>query len=223
MFAHLREQISTGSCTGSFFKSLIGQYLGDTGSHADNIGYDHLDTFLNGLLSDQPVPEASLTRMPGMLFYQKTPARIIFELAERAALQLDDIFFDLGSGLGQVVILVHLLTDAAARGVEYEPAYWRYAQGCITGLKLSNVECFNKDARSGDYSRGTVFFMYTPFEGSMLEEMLAILRKEAAKRVIRIFTYGPCTFPVAEQDWLCCKSGIVDDPYRLYEFSSNIN
>lgn len=202
---------------------MISQYLGDTGSGADNIGYDHLDTFLTGLLSDQAVPEASLKRMPGMVFYQKTPARIILELAERAALKQDDIFFDLGSGLGQVVILVHLLTGAAVRGVEYEPAYWRYAQVCITGLHLSNVIFSNKDARSEDYSQGTVFFMYTPFEGNMLEEMLAILRKEAAKRVIRIFTYGPCTFPVAQQDWLYCRNEIREDAYELYEFRSKSN
>lgn len=218
LFASLREKISTD--TKSSFKEIISPYLEDTGSPGGTIGYDHLDIFLNGLLSDQPAPEATLTRMPGMVFYQKTPARIIFEMAERAALNPNDIFFDLGSGLGQVVILVHLLTGAAVRGVEYEPAYWRYAQICASRLNLPEVLFFNLDARSGDYSLGTVFFMYTPFEGSMLEEMLAVLRKEAEKRVIRIFTYGPCTFTVAQQDWLNCRSGIADDPYELYEFST---
>lgn len=223
LFACLREKISTGTVTASSFKKMIGRYLHNIDNQGDTIGYDHLDIFINELLSDQPVPEAILKRMPGMVFYQKTPARVIFEMAERAALNRNDLFFDLGSGLGQVVILIHLLTGAAARGVEYEPAYWRYAETCASHLHLSNVQFINQDARMGDYSRGTVFFMYTPFEGSMLEEMLAILQKEAAKRVIRIFTYGPCTFPVAQQEWLTCKNGITVNPYELYEFiSSNL-
>jgi hypothetical protein len=221
LFACLRKKISAGTFTPSSFKRMIAQYLQDTDSHGAAIGYDHLDIFLNELLSDQPAPEAMLQRMPGMAFYQKTPARIIFELTERAALNQHDLFFDLGSGLGQVVILVHLLTGIAARGVEYEPAYSHYAETCSSHLHLSNVQFVNQDARKGDYSQGTVFFMYTPFEGCMLEEMLAILQKVAAKKVIRIFTYGPCTFPVARQDWLICKNEIIDNPYELYEFSSS--
>lgn len=221
LFAHLRENINTGGYTASSFKKMIGQYLPDTDNPGNEIGYDQLDIFLNELLSDQPAPEALLKRMPGMVFYQKTPARIIFELAERAAFNHNDIFFDLGSGLGQVVILVHLLTGATARGVEYEPAYWRFAETCAVNLNLPHVQFINQDARQGDYSQGTVFFMYTPFEGSMLEEMLTILRKEAATRVIRIFTYGPCTFPVAQQDWLTCKNEVTGNPYELYEFSSS--
>jgi hypothetical protein len=142
-------------------------------------------------------------------------------MAERAAFNKNDLFFDLGSGLGQVVILVHLLTGAAARGVEYEPAYWHYAATCASHLHLSNVQFVNLEARMGDYSHGTVFFMYTPFEGCMLEEMLTILKKEAAKRRIRIFTYGPCTFTVARQNWLTCKNNITGNPYELYEFSSS--
>ena len=221
LFAHLRKKIRAGAFTTSSFKEMIDQYLPNDNGHGGTIGYDQLDIFLNELLSDQPVPEARLNRMPGMVFYQKTPARIIFEMAERAAFTPNDIFFDLGSGLGQVVILVHLLTGVTARGVEYEPAYSRYAETCSSLLNLSHVQFENLDARKGDYSQGTVFFMYTPFEGCMLQEMLAILRKEAAIRVIKIFTYGPCTFHVAQQDWLIGQNELTDDPYKLYEFNSS--
>jgi len=220
LFRHLREKLSEGNCTPSAFKTLIGPYLGDMASGGNSIGYDHLDTFLNELLSDQLLPEETLKREAGMVFYQKTPARIIWELAERVAFSQDDLFFDLGSGLGQVAILVHLLTGVAARGVEYEPAYWYYAQQCASGLNLPGVQFLNQDARSCDYSQATVFFMYTPFDGHMMEEMLTKLRKEAAKRDIRIFTYGPCTFHVAQQEWLHCEERITSDPYKLYEFST---
>jgi precorrin-6B methylase 2 len=138
-----------------------------------------------------------------------------------AELSEDDIFFDLGSGLGQVTILVNLLSGIKAIGIEYEPAYCNYAQACASQLNLSNVEFINTEAQKGDYRQGTVFFMYTPFEGNMLQDMLNILQKEAQTRLIRIFTYGPCSPHVARQNWLNCVNGNTDDPYKLYEFRSN--
>ena len=221
LFAQLRKKIQAGAFTTAAFKEMIGEYLQQTDCPGEAIGYDHLDVFLNELLSDQPVPEAMLNRMPGMVFYQKTPARIIADMAERAAFKPNDVFFDLGSGLGQVVILMHLLTGVTARGVEYEPAYWRYAATSSSHLNLAGVQFENLDARQADYSQGTVFFMYTPFEGCMLQEMLTILQEEAKKRAIRIFTYGPCTFMVAQQNWLVCENVITTDAYELYEFISS--
>jgi SAM-dependent methyltransferase len=137
-----------------------------------------------------------------MVSYQQTPARIIFELVEKAHLTGEDVFYDLGSGLGQVPTLVHLLTGATAKGIEFEPAYCNYARVCAVGLNLSGVEFINADARTADYSEGTVFFMYTPFEGSILQEVLEKLRGESGRRRIRLFTYGPCTPQVSRQRWL---------------------
>jgi SAM-dependent methyltransferase len=182
------------------------------------MGYDNLDMFINGLLSDQSIPEATMEREPGMVFYQKTPARILFELAAVAELKPGDVFFDIGSGLGQAAILVNLISGATARGIEYEPAYCNYAKACASRLSLSNVEFINAGAHQGDYSQGTVFYLYTPFEGLLLQDMLEILQKEAQKRTIRIFTYGPCSSHVARQGWLTCVNGNGDNAYKLYEF-----
>ena len=63
-----------------------------------------------------------------MIYYQKTPARIIFELIKRADFQPGDVFYDLGSGFGQVTMLVNLLTSVVSKGVEFEPAYCKYAK-----------------------------------------------------------------------------------------------
>jgi hypothetical protein len=48
-----------------------------------------------------------------------------------------DVFFDLGSGLGQVPILVNLLSGAAAKGMEFEPVYC--VLGGIIGVVLGVV------------------------------------------------------------------------------------
>lgn len=223
LFRQFREKIRTAIHPGTVLSKMIHKYLGYDAndiSRQDKAGYDNLDVFINGLLSDQGIPEATIEREPEMVFYQKTPARIIFGMIQQAELRPYDVFFDIGSGLGQATILVNLLSGSMAKGIEYEPAYYNYAKTCALQLNLSNVEFINQDAHKGDYSQGTVFFMYTPFEGEMLQGMLEILQKEAQKRKIRVFTYGPCSSYVARQAWLDCVNGTGDDPYKLCEFRS---
>ncbi|MBB6112137.1 Precorrin-6B methylase 2 [Mucilaginibacter lappiensis] len=220
LFKQLREKIRMGMYTGSSFKKMIGEYFEHNDNPADNIGYDNLDVFMNSLLSDQAVPEPTMEREQEMVFYQKTPARIILEIAELANLGPDDVFFDLGSGLGQVPILVNLINGTATKGVEYEPAYCNYSNTCVAQLNLPKVEFINIDARQADYSRGTVFFLYTPFGGEILQTVLEILQKESLKRTIQVFTYGPCSETVALQNWLDCVYGEVNDSYQLCAFTS---
>ncbi len=219
LFKRLREEITSAFYPPVSFKAMINKYLGgDFRIGLGKVGYDNLDVFVNGLLSDQPLPEAGISREPEMVFYQQTPARVIFELAGRASLTPDDVFFDIGSGLGHVPLLVNLLTGAKTRGVEYEPAYCDYATACVSRLNLANVAFINTTAQNADYTNGSVFFMYTPFDGLMLQQMLDNLKCESFKRPIRIFTYGPCSPQVAQQNWLGCVNGPADDIYALYEF-----
>ncbi len=223
LFQRLRADIRMGGCTGATFRGLIDDYLGtDSGGSQpqDEIGYDSLDVFINGLLLIQALPQETKPREPEMVYYQQTPARIIFELVEKAHLTEEDVFYDLGSGLGHVPILVNLLSGATAKGIEFEPAYCDYARVCAADLNLSRVEFINADARTADYAHGTVFFMYTPFEGHMLQGALARLREESQGRKIRLFTYGPCTPHVSQQSWLTRADLHGDDPYKLGIFSS---
>ena len=166
------------------------------------MGYDALDMFVNGLLWIDAALQETRRREPDMVFLQPTPARVVLELIEEANITQDDVFYDLGSGLGQVPILVELLTGAKTRGVEFESAYCDYAQQCAKRLNLSHIEFMNLDAREADYSDGTIFYMYTPFTGKLLQEVLEKLKCESRSRTIRICTYGPCTSQVSNQSWL---------------------
>ena len=205
LFQLLQAGIRTGRYTGQEFENLIKKYVdfnfGDNQRQA-KAGYDNLDLLINGLSLFQTLPEQTKALEPDMVYYQKTPARIVFELVERSHFTKDDVFFDLGSGLGQVTILVNLLAGITAKGVEFEPAFCDYARDCAANLNLSNVTFTNADARKADYSKGTVFFMFTPFRGEILQEVLDLLRKESLRRKIKIITYGPCTAIVASQNWL---------------------
>ncbi len=219
LFNELREQIKAGNYKGLSFTKMLAEYAGyDITAEEDTheMGYDNLDIFINGLLSTGNMPEPVMEPEPEMVFYQKTPARIIFQLA--AAVNPGDVFVDLGAGLGQVNMLVNLISGAVSVGIECEPAYCDYAIGCATALNLPDIAFINTDARKADLSTGTIFFMYTPFSGGMMQEVLNILREESKKRAIRIFTYGPCSAQLGGQEWLTCITGQADNPYQLCEF-----
>jgi len=223
LFQRLRADIRTGRCRGISLLALITSYVGRGASDEQaqqEVGYDTLDVFTNGLFPNLAFPSETQEREPEMVFYQKTPARIIFELVAKAQFTSEDVLYDLGSGLGHVPILVNLLSGAITSGVEVEPAYCAYASACAADLNLPGVSFIQADARTADYSDGTVFFLYTPFEGRMLQEVLERLRAEAQNRRIRLFTYGPCTLHLAQQDWLRCVDPTAIDLYKLAAFRS---
>lgn len=199
-FQTLRLKIKSGSYSPEFFKHLFNRYASQP---QDDLGYDSLDLLVNGLLRLEHIPEETQAPEAEMVFYQPTPVRVILELVEQAKIGEHDIFYDLGSGLGQVPLLVHLLSGARGKGVEVEPAYHLYAQQSTARLNLP-VEFINLDARQTDYSDGTVFFMYTPFKGKLLQTVLERLKVEAQRRTIKVCTYGPCTAEVSRSDWLNC-------------------
>ncbi|WP_049622770.1 methyltransferase domain-containing protein [Frateuria defendens] len=164
-------------------------------------GYDYLDEWLGGILPFD-TPDAVAAPAAEMVFYQPTPARHIFDLIRRTALAADDVLIDLGSGLGHVPLLVALCTDARCIGVELEAAYVECARRCAEALNLPRVAFVRQDARTADFSAGTVFYLYTPFTGSILRAVLDALQREAARRAIRVCTFGPCTPVVAQERWL---------------------
>ena len=213
LFKRLQQEIRRGKYSVETFEELIREYVSFENSHNDEEGYDNLDIFINRLLSIEEMPERSRPLEPEMVFYQKTPARLVFELVKKAGFTKDDVFFDIGSGLGQLSMLVNLLAGVRTVGVEFDPSFCKYSEECAAMLGLQNIAFINADARETDYSTGTVFFMYTPFRGKMLEDVLDVLRRESLKRGIRIITYGPCTYEVAKHDWL----------YRVSETEPGIN
>ncbi|MFC4763823.1 SAM-dependent methyltransferase [Dyella koreensis] len=164
--------------------------------------YDFRDELLSGVLAFDE-PDAGIAELPSeMVFYQPTPARHIVDMIERTGLGDGDVLVDLGSGLGHVPLLAAICTGARCIGIELEQAYVQAAQRCAQTLHLGRVRFVQQDARVADVSEGTVFYLYTPFVGSVLSTVLDTLRQEASARDIRICTFGPCTATVAKQSWL---------------------
>jgi hypothetical protein len=196
---------------------------GASDSVGNGAGYDYLDELVSGVLQFEEPDAGEVAREPEMVFYQPTPARHIFnliggDLVGGAGLTAEDVVVDLGSGLGHVPLLVSICTDSCAVGIELEAAYVERARQCAQRLNVKKATFLCEDARVADLSGGTVFYLYTPFVGSILSDVLEHLRREAATRRIRVCTYGPCTAVVAEEPWL--EAAAVPEMDRIVLFCS---
>jgi len=217
LFQRLRAALASSAAPAAALHQQLRTYVAK-GMVRDPVGYDDLDMFINGLFGIDTEPQETRPLRAGMIGYQATPARFILDLIERIPLGPDDVFFDLGSGLGRVSLLVGLLTPARVRGIEYDPGHCAYAKHCARHVPASRVRFINVDAREADVSDGTVFFMYTPFRGALLQEVLDRLKHEAHRRPMTIVTYGPCTADVAQVDWLALSGSEEPDDRSLAIF-----
>jgi hypothetical protein len=188
------------------------------GGTVSGMGYDYLDELISGVFQFEEPDAGHVQRESEMVFYQPTPARHIFGLIGLTALTATDVFVDLGSGLGHVPLLVSICTPARSVGIELEAAYVERARQCAQRLNLNRVTFLQQDARAADLSIGTVFYLHTPFTGSILRRVLNLLRREAASRRIRICTYGPCTPVIAEEPWL--EAAVAPETHRITLFCS---
>jgi Histone methylation protein DOT1 len=182
------------------------------------LGFDCGDELMSGVLQLREPNEPDLQRSPEMVPYQPTPVRHILHLIAATKLAADDVFVDLGSGLGHVPLLVSMLTGAQCLGIEVQAAYVASSRECAQSLQLSRVRFIAQDARDADLSSGSVFYLYSPFNGSILSDVLNRLRMESAHRSIRVCSLGPCTRTVANETWL--KASVLPDTRRVTIFDS---
>jgi hypothetical protein len=183
---------------------------------ASGEGYDYLDELVGGVLQFEPPGDEVAELAAGMVFYQPTPARHVFDLIERLQLERQDVLIDLGSGLGHVPLLAAICTEARCIGIEQEAVYVDGARRSAEALKLANAMFIRQDARAADLSGGTVFYLYTPFTGTILRTVLDALQREAAGRQIRICSYGPCTSILAGERWLESRPLPANDRIAIF-------
>jgi hypothetical protein len=211
----LRVRIHDGRYTPHGLERAFGRRAGTAENERD---YDALDLLLAELLEATTLQAERAEREAEMVAYQPTPGRMILELVERANICPDDVLIDLGSGLGWVVIVVSLLRRARAIGVEFEPAFVDYARSSARALHATRAEFVHADARAASLAAGTVFFLYTPFRGQMLQQVLARLQIEGRARPIRVCSYGPCTAELARLGWLQPRAGDAASEHEVVVF-----
>lgn len=131
------------------------------------------------------------TPPPGadLVGYHASGVDPIVQMVREVPLGDGDVLVDLGSGLGKVVILVHLLTGARARGIELQANLVARAREAAAHVG-AEVRFDQGDVREADLREGTVFFLYLPFTGAALGEVLGKLRAVGARRRIVVCTLG---------------------------------
>lgn len=138
-------------------------------------------------------------------------------------MQTDDVFVDIGSGVGRAAALVHLLTGAAAIGIEIQPTLVLASKNLGTRLNLPFAPIEGDAARLvGFIAIASVFFLYCPFSGDRLVKFLDDIEPIAHTREIRICCVD---LPLPSRPWLklispCLgdlavyRSTLLDDSWR---------
>ena len=215
-----RKQIQAGTCAPATLTRFCMEIAGPLPENHLHVTPTGLDEFVNGLLDIGEQPDETRLREREMIQYEAAPAAVILELAQQVAPAPGSVFYDLGAGLGIVVILFHLLTGAASKGVEFEPAYCQAAVSSAARLKLDCVSFINADARNLTYTDGNLFFMFTPFKGQIMRDVLLRLYAQASARPITVASFGYCTLEIAAAAWLRQRHPAPLHPFRLTLFDS---
>ena len=102
LYETIRSEIQRGAGSGTLL-GWANEWSRDWNANGEVNGesYDWLDELVSGVLQVKK-PEAEAGQLDAeMVFYQPTPARHIFDLIRRIALNERDVLVDLGSGLGR--------------------------------------------------------------------------------------------------------------------------
>ncbi len=217
-YESIRAQIRSDARRDELFRWMWPSCGNESEITKPGLSYDHLDELASGVLQFDEPNAAPIHSDPEMVFYQPTPVRHVLDLISSSALSESDVLIDMGAGLGHVPILVSIFTGARSIGIEVEGGYVASAEGCARSLGLNRVMFIHGDARTADLSNGTVFYLYSPFTGTILSTVLRRLKEEGASRPIRICTFGPCTLRVAKESWLEAKAAPTTD--RIVTFFS---
>ena len=159
------------------------------------------DAWVDVLWDGAEVPDDGPHLPRGGVPYLPCPVATVLEALHHAEVADDDVFVDVGAGLGRVLALAHLVTGAGGIGVEIQPHLVAAARGRAAWLGLSRVSVLEGDAAElvPFVTVGTVFFMYSPFGGDRLARVLAQIEAHAAVRPLRLCCVH---MPELELPWL---------------------
>lgn len=147
------------------------------------------DVWTDELLGIEQAPPDIPDLPRGSVPYLPSGVEEVLTMVLEAPVQPDDHLVDLGSGLGRVLILAHLLSGARASGVEIQEHLVRSARARCAELALAAISFVHANAADAELD-GSIFFLYAPFNGQMLTRVLRRLEHVARRRPIVLCAVG---------------------------------
>jgi len=135
-------------------------------------------------------------------YYMPTSYADLLKVFRRTNLGSDDVFVDLGSGMGRAVFLASYLGVRKSIGLELVPSLHEAAEANRQRGDWPNVQFQLGDAREKIFPDVTLLWMFNPFGPAIMEEMLAKLRKNR-RGPLRMIYLNPLHDDVLERaGWL---------------------
>jgi SAM-dependent methyltransferase len=146
-------------------------------------------------------PPTTVALTAEMVGYVTTHVVQILEMVSE--LTPDDVYYDLGSGIGFVPILASWLSGARAVGVELEPAFVAMARERAEQLGLAErVRFVEADLREVDYADATAVFMFYPCRGQTLEQVIDRLEPVGRTRALKLYSLGLSGQALVTRPWV---------------------
>jgi hypothetical protein len=201
--SRLRSWLQAGAWSRSALRAELDRHSRYArGTSVLHLEQEPVDCLLDGILGLASFHGAATLENRDYVHLEDSPVRVLLDLVDHVPLGETDCFCDLGAGLGRAAILVHWLTGVPVEGIEIQPEYHAFACELAANFGIDQASFQRADVRVADLSRGTVFYLFTPFKGRVLSEVWARLAREARDRSITVCTYGAISLLAAQQPWL---------------------
>jgi len=154
-----------------------------------NVPFVDRDAWIDEALGFETPPPPDMPDLPrGAVPYLPCGVDEIAAMVQAVPLRPSDELVDLGSGLGRVVLLAHLLAGVKACGIEIQEHLVDGARerAADLGLPVTFVHANAADVALG----GSVFFLFAPFNGELLASVVRRLGDLARKRSFVVCAVG---------------------------------
>jgi hypothetical protein len=146
-------------------------------------------------------------RFEDAVHYEPLPYYAMFKVLERLRLKRDDVFVDVGSGMGRAVCVAATHPVAASLGVEIEPELNAIAEDNARNMRgrRAEIRLRCESATDFNYDAATVLWIFNPFGAATMSKVLARVEASwrAHPRPLRIaYINATCAHVFAAQPWL---------------------
>jgi SAM-dependent methyltransferase len=159
------------------------------------------DAWLDAVLGLQSIPDDGPSLPRDGVPYLPCPVEALLKVVDRARIQPHDVVVDVGSGVGRSGAFISLLTGASVAGIEVQPQLVETSRGLagrFRGLRFSVLEG-DVWAHRAQLHRGSVFYLYCPFSGARLEQLMDVLGAIAQSKPMTVCAVD---MPLPSRPWL---------------------